>query len=107
MLNEPLDQPTAPLNPRPKMPLGKVALINFGIMLLYLTATGTSDGQNYTSILLDVIFILLQIAANFIVGLVLLFSDRNKHIGRAMMLAGLLVGVIGFGACLGKYSAFG
>lgn len=40
-------------------------------------------------------------------GVLVLFSEDRKHVGKAMMLAGLLVGVIGFGACLGKYSVLG
>ncbi|GAB4497670.1 MAG: hypothetical protein OHK0019_31720 [Saprospiraceae bacterium] len=106
-MNEPLDQPAAPLNPQPKMPLGKVVLINFGIMLLYLTLTGIGKGHDYGPILLDAMAIVAQTGVNLIVGLFLFFSKENMHIGRAMMLAGLLVGVIGFGVCLGKYSAFG
>jgi len=106
-MNEPLDQLTAPLHPRPKMPLGKVVLVNFGIMLFYLTVTGIGKGHDYGPILLDAMALVAQTGINLVVGLFLLFSKENRHIGRAMMLAGLLVGVIGFGACIGKYSAFG
>ncbi len=107
MSNEPLDQPSAPFNPQPKMPLGKVVLINFGIMLLYLVVTGIPNGHDYGPLALDAMAIVLQTAVNLLGGLGLLFSDDKKHVGRAMMLAGLLVGVIGFGACIGKYSMFG
>lgn len=105
-MNEPLDQPEAPFKPHPKMPLGKVVLINFGIMLLYLATTGIGK-HDYGPILLDAMAIVTQTGINLVVGLFLLFSKENRHIGRAMMLVGLLVGVIGFGACIGKYSAFG
>ncbi len=107
VLNEPLDQPENPFKPHPKMPFGKVVLINFGIMLFYLTVTGIGKGHDYGPILLDAMAIVAQTGINLVVGLFLLFSKENRHIGRAMMLAGLLVGVIGFGACIGKYSVFG
>ncbi|MCW5924778.1 MAG: hypothetical protein KIS77_20840 [Saprospiraceae bacterium] len=107
-MHEPLDQSTHPHEPPQKMPLGKVVLINFGIMLFYLAVTGIGKGHDYGPILLDAMAIVAQTGINLIVGLVLTIgSTHHKPLGKAMMLAGLLVGVIGFGACLGKYSAFG
>ncbi len=104
MLKEPLDQFSAPSDPQPKMPLGKEVLINFGIMLFYLIATGMSKGHDYGPLIMDAMAIVIQTAVNIFGGLGLIFSQDRKHVGRAMMLAGLLVGVIGFGACFGKYS---
>ena len=107
MTDEPLDQFSAPSHPQPRMPLGKVVLINFGIMLLYMMATGIGKGHDYGPIILDAMGIVIQTAVNIFGGLGLLFSQERKHIGKAMLLAGLLVGVIGFGACFGKYGWFG
>lgn len=107
MTDEPLDQFSKPSHPQPRMPLGKVVLINFGIMLLYMMGTGIGKGQDYGPIILDAMGIVIQTAVNIFGGLGLLFSQERKHIGKAMLLAGLLVGVIGFGACFGKYGLFG
>lgn len=109
MLNEPLDQPTAPLNPQPKMPLGKVVLINFGIMLAYLLGTGLLMGTSghdaaLGSLIADAFLIVAQVVINFVFGLIFLFGTNLREVGRAMIISALLVGIIGFGACLGKVS---
>lgn len=107
MTDEPLDQFNPPSDPKPKMPLGKVALINFGIMLLYMTISGIGKGNDYGPLIIDALAVLAQTAINIFGGVGLLFFPERRHIGKAMLLAGLLVGVIGFGACFGKYSMFG
>jgi len=107
MTDAPLDQFNTPSDPQPKMPLGKVVLINFGIMLLYMTITGIGKGEDFGPLIFDAMAIVAQTAVNLLGGLGLLFSEDRRHVGKAMLLAGLLVGVIGFGACLGKYSVLG
>ena len=109
-MDAPLDQLSSPSSGtlQPKMPLGKVVLINFGIMLLYLVVTGIPQGQDFGPLLFDAMAIVAQTAGNLFGGLgLLLFSQEKRHIGRAMLLAGLLIGIVGFGACIGKYSVFG
>jgi hypothetical protein len=104
--NDPLDQ-TQTLPPRPKMPLGRVVLINFALMLAYFALTGVGKGDMALgSLMTDAMLLVAQVAINFIGGLVLLFTER-KELGRAMIIASILVGIIGFGVCMGKYAAFG
>ena len=110
MYEYPLDQPDLPpLDPQPPMPLGKVVLINFGIMLVYMTLSGLIDQggseAGLAGLIFDAFLLVLQVGINVIGGAILLFTTR-KHIGRAMLLSGLLVGIIGFGACLGKASLY-
>ncbi|MBK8425477.1 MAG: hypothetical protein IPL27_05580 [Lewinellaceae bacterium] len=110
MYEDPLDQPDLPpLDPPPPMPLGKVVLLNFGIMLVYMTLSslveqGGSEA-GLAGLIFDAFLLVLQVGINVIGGAILLFTTR-KHIGRAMLLSGLLVGIIGFGACLGKASLY-
>lgn len=104
MQNEPLDHPDAPL---PPIPFGKVMLINIGIMLFYLTVTGMGKGHDYGPLMLDAMGVVGQTCVNLVVGVGLLFVPKQKHLGKAMLLAGLLIGVIGFGTCFGKYTLFG
>ncbi len=110
MYEDPLDQPDLPpLDPPPPMPLGKVVLLNFGIMLVYMTLSSLVDQggseAGLAGLIFDAFLLVLQVGINVIGGAILLFTTR-KHIGRAMLLSGLLVGIIGFGACLGKASLY-
>jgi len=110
MYIDPLDQPDLPpADPQPPMPLGKVVLINFGIMLAYMALSGLMyQGESeagLASLVFDAFLLVLQVGINVIGGAILLFTTR-KHIGRAMLLSGLLVGIIGFGACIGKASMY-
>lgn len=112
MYEDPLDQPeNTPVQPTPPMPLGKVALINFGIMFVYMILTATMDNSGsggeagLASLIFDATLLTFQVAINIIGGLILLFTSQ-KHVGRAMLLSGLLVGIIGFGACIGKASMY-
>ena len=113
MYIEPLDGPDQrPPDPTPPMPLGKVMLINFGIMLAYMFLTGLAFGNDsgseagLASLIFDATLLTLQIGIIILVGVILLFS-ANRHVGKAMLLSGLLMAVIGFGACLGKASLIG
>jgi hypothetical protein len=110
MYEDPLDHPQdTPVEPTQPMPLGKVALINFGIMFVYMILTATMDNSGseggLASLIFDAFLLVFQVGINIIGGAILLFTTR-KHIGRAMLLSGLLVGIIGFGACVGKASMY-
>jgi cytosine/uracil/thiamine/allantoin permease len=96
MTEELLDLPDAPLNPPPKVPLGKIALINFVVLLAYI---GLFDSDKY--LVLHAFAIVIQFFLNFLVGLILLLT-KHKHIGRAMLLSSFLVLIVGFGLCIGK-----
>lgn len=106
---DPLDQPDSPYNAPPPMPLGKVVLINFGIMLVYMILSSFADSGSgggeagMAGLLLDAMLLTLQVGINIFGGVILLFTTR-RQVGRAMLLSGLLIGIIGFGACIGKAS---
>ena len=106
-MNEPLDQPARSADPQPKMPFGKVMLINLGIMLVYMTLSGVGTGHDFGPLIIDAFGIVFQVGINVLGGVGLLFSDDRRHVGKAMLLSGLLVGLIGFGACIGKADLFG
>jgi hypothetical protein len=112
MQNEPFDQlDPLPDPPKPKMPLGKVMLINFGIMVAYMLlsslamASGPEGGLGVLTI--DAFLILAQVALNMLVGFVLVFTDDKKQLGGALLIGGILMGVIGFGSCLGHMALMG
>ncbi len=110
-METPLDQPQPNFEPQKRMPLGKVALINFGIMLLYMSLTATMDtgggGEAALGMLAaDAMFILVHAGLNFVIGLIFVFTDL-RHIGQAMLISSLLVGAVGFGLCIGKAAVFG
>ena len=104
-MSELIDQTPEPQSPYSNMPIGKTMLINFGIMLLYMVLTTLlmfSGPDGYMgAVAFDAIFILVQVGLNFLVGFILLFTNY-KHVGGAMLISSLLLGVVGFGACLGK-----
>jgi hypothetical protein len=94
--------------PKPKMPIGKVVLINFAIMLCYMAITGAGKGEaGLGNLALDAVLVTMQAGLNFLVGFIMVFGDKTKQIGGALMISGLLVGVIGFGACISKAAVFG
>lgn len=112
MENEPFDQlDPLPNPPTPKMPLGKVMLINFGIMVAYMLlsslamASGPEGGLGVLTI--DAFLILAQVALNMLVGFILVFTDDKKQLGGALLIGGILMGVIGFGSCLGHMALMG
>jgi hypothetical protein len=105
-MEEPFDRPeTVP--PPPKMPIGKVMAYNFGILLLYMLLTGVGKGEAAIgSLMIDAVLIVVQAGLNLIAGVVLVLREQLA-LGRALLLAAFLVGIIGFGVCMGKYAAFG
>ncbi|MCA0235125.1 MAG: hypothetical protein LCH81_01940 [Bacteroidetes bacterium] len=109
---EPLDQPEQrPPDPNPPAPIGKAVMINFGIMLAYMVLTGLAyigdrgSEAGLGSLIMDAVLLTVQVGANILIGALLLFSN-NKHIGKAMLLSGLLLAVIGFGTCFLKASMY-
>ena len=110
MQNEPFDQ-LEPLStpPKPKMPLGKVVLINFGIMIAYMLLTSLSMGSGGSEaglgvVVADAFLILAQVGINMLLGMILVFSAEKKHIGSALLIGGVITAVIGFGSCLAHIS---
>ena len=104
---EPFDQlDPLPTPPKPKMPLGKVVLINFGIMVAYMMLTSLAMGSGSEAglgvLALNAFLILAQIGINMLAGIVLLFTEGRKHIGSALLIGGLIMGVVGFGSCLAQ-----
>lgn len=103
MQNEPFDQ-LDPMPQKPKMPLGKVVLINFGIMVAYMLLTSLSMGSGHEAglgvLALDAFLILVQVGLNMLFGLIFVFSDNQKQLGSALLIGGIIMGVIGFGSCL-------
>ncbi len=93
---------------RPKMPLGKVMLINFGIMIAYMLFGSLffSSGHDGSMSLLawDAFLILGQVGLNMLIGIILLFSESYKQVGSAMLISGVLMAIIGFGTCLAHLS---
>jgi hypothetical protein len=112
MENEPFDQlDPLPNPPKPKMPLGKVVLINFGIMVAYMLlsslamASGPEAGPGVMAI--DAFLILAQVGLNMLIGFVLVFTDDKKQLGGALLIAGIIMGVIGFGSCIAHMALLG
>lgn len=99
-MEEPLESPL--MKPQPKMPLGKVALINFGILLATTLLSLLMTGDE--SLALFGVVMLLQSAINFIVGLVFLFQPARMKLGQAMVICSILVPIVGFGLCVLRIS---
>lgn len=102
---EPFDQLEPAPAPKPPMPLGKVVLINFGIMLAYMAffslTQNESDHEGGIVVLIGDAFLLVaQVVLNLIIGIVLTFQPNRKHIGTAMIIGGFITAAIGFGTCL-------
>jgi hypothetical protein len=95
-MEEPLESHEMP--PVPKMPLGKVALANFVILLLMLALCASMNGEELLISL--ALLILLQTAVNFIIGLAFQFSPKMQKVGQAMLICSVLVPLIGFGLCI-------
>ena len=101
--------------PKPKVPLGKVVLINFGIMLGYMALLSLDDPSMSGMTILgrDMIFIFGQIALNLLAGLAIVFTQVDhihtpdrQQLGKALIIGGFLMGIIGFGTCLLHTSIF-
>lgn len=101
---EPFDQIDTPPPPQPKMPLGKAVLINFGIMVAYMLLTslsmGTGSQASMGVLAADAFLVLAQVGINIFIGFVLVFTRDHKQLGGALMISGIVMGVIGFGSCL-------
>lgn len=108
---EPFDQLNPRPNPiRPQMPLGKVMLYNFGAMVCYMLLTslmGTGHDRGMSVLAADAMLVLAQVGLNLLVGFVLVFTEEHKQLGGAMLIAGVLMGIIGFGGCLAHASLMG
>jgi ABC-type polysaccharide/polyol phosphate export permease len=110
---EPFDQlDPLPNPPKPKMPLGKVMLINFGIMVAYMLlsslameSSGSEAGLGV--LILDAFLILAQVGLNMLVGFVLVFTEDKKQLGGALLIGGIIMGVIGFGSCFAHMALLG
>ena len=104
-MSELIDQTPEAKPPHKPLPLGKTMLINFGIMLLYMlfTITMSSGGSEDALGMMaaDATLLVFQVGINLFVGLILLFTDL-KQVGGAMMISGLAIALLGFGACIGK-----
>ncbi len=111
MEEQPLDQPQIPFEPPKRMPLGKVVMINFIIMLVYMALTSTMAGSGGSEaglgmVIADAMLVVAQAGINFLIGLILVFTDL-RHVGQAMLISSLLTGAVGFGLCFGKAAVFG
>lgn len=109
---EPFDQLDAPPPPpRPKMPLGKVVLINFGIMVAYMMLSSLSMGSGSEAglgvLALDAMLILAQVGINMLIGFILVFTENQKQLGGALLIGGIIMGVLGFGSCLAHVAILG
>lgn len=104
MQNEPFDQLDSLPNPhKQKMPLGKVMLINFGIMITYMVLTSFSIDSGPEAglgvLALDAFLILAQVCVNMLFGFIFVFTENKKQLGGAMLIGGIIIGVVGFGSC--------
>lgn len=102
---DPFDQLAPPPPAKPKIPLTKVVLYNFGIMLAYLLLlnlfAGSDGPEGNLGVMIGMSFLLLvQVGINLLAGLILLFRRDKRPLGSALLLGGLLTAVIGFGTCV-------
>ena len=110
-MNEPFDQinPESTPPPPPKMPIGKVMGINFGIMvvgmLLSSLAMDSGPEAGLGVALLDTLLVLGLVGFNMLIGFAFVFTDDKKQLGGAMLISGLVIGIVGFGSCLAHISA--
>lgn len=105
MQNEPFDQlDPAPSPVEPKMPLGKVVLINFGIMLAYMLlsslAMDSGPEAGLGVLILDAFLVSAQVGLNVLAGFILVFTENHKKLGSALLIGGLIMAAIGFGSCI-------
>ena len=104
-MSEPFDQiDPLPNPPQPKMPLGKIVLINFGIMLAYMLfsslAMDSGPEAGLGVLAIDAFLILAQVGLNMLAGFILVFTEDKKQLGSALLIGGIIMGVIGFGSCI-------
>ena len=79
--------------------MGKILMWNFIGLIGAMVLTGLMGGGD--SVVADMLIILLQAAANFLLGLIFVFGSK-KPAGVAFLLSAVLVFIIGFGMCAGK-----
>lgn len=103
-MEEPLDDTTPKPPPPPvALPLGKTLLINMGIMLLYMLLSGFGKGEAAMgNLIIDAFGLVTQVSANILIGLIFLFIPEKRQVGAAMLISGFVIGILGFGACIGK-----
>ena len=101
-METPLDESnTRP--PEDNRVFGKILLWNFGLMfaVMLLSSIGGAD-----SVIFDLMFMILQVIVNLLLGLFFIFSQR-RNAGLAHLLSVFLVVLVGFGACAGKLEILG
>ncbi len=85
---------------QPKVPYGKVILVNFVILLAFILLI---DKDPYAAG--KAFLIVIQVFLNIISGAVLMFT-KHKPLGKAMLLSAVVVLILGFGMCLAKEEYF-
>ena len=112
-MNEPFDQinPESTPPPPPKVPLGKVLGINFGIMIagMLIFSSIISNGREagLGMAILNAFLILALVGFNTLIGFAFVLSDKRKQLGGAMLISALVIGIVGFGTCLSHVSSLG
>jgi hypothetical protein len=91
-------------------PLKKIAAINMAILLVYtlLSRLADNSGGQYNG-LGFMIFMMFGIGLHVLVNIIaclIYFARKNKELGRAYLISGILVLLIGFSACLGIASLY-
>jgi hypothetical protein len=92
-------------NPSPKPrknSIGKVILVNFCLLIVYLPIGLAAGGDVGEAIALWLL--LIQICFNLFAGFVMLFFRDSRSIAIGMMLSGFLIGIVGFGTCVGMFA---
>ena len=80
--------------PKPKTPLGKVVLVNLGILFLSILVTLYNTGGVWDIVLSALMFI-GQGGVNLFLGLLLMLGEPYKQVGKAMVIIGLIIIPIG------------
>ncbi len=91
--------------PKPKMLLGKVVMLNFAIMLTYMMFFWNSEYtidpySDLEDLIMCAVFLAAQVGLNMLIGFVLLFNPKYRHLGSAMLIGGVIIALIGFGTCI-------
>ena len=97
---EPLDGTNNPA-PRPAYEYKKVALVNFGLVLLYVLAGSLNSDFGLVGAGL---LTFAQGCLGFLVGIVMVIAGSREW-GVPILLLSLVTLVIGFGVCAGGFSA--
>lgn len=94
--------------PTPKMPIGKVMVVNFAVMVSYMALVSLQETEPKWAVWVkDAFLVLTQVGINMLAGLVILFThdskvhtENRKQLGSALLLGGFIMAVIGFGSCI-------